>query len=88
MAPGLNLTQSNFHSKHISSSQSFQKAWTDLERAQGRSGPTPFFSDFLDFFFKVTVFRLSGVVQSLQECSCVVGMERSCTLAKIFFCRL
>ena len=43
-----------------------------------------FFSDFLDFF-KVTVFRLSGIVQSLQRCSCVVGMERSCTLAKFFF---
>ena len=46
MAPGLNLTLSNFHSKHISSTQSFQKAWTDSERGQGSSGPTPFFSDF------------------------------------------
>ena len=27
MAPGLNLTLSNFHSKHISLTQSFQKAW-------------------------------------------------------------
>ena len=55
MAPGLNLTLSNFHSKHISSAQSFQKAWTDLERrhASGRKGAVapPLFLGFFRILF-------------------------------------
>ena len=52
----------------------------DLEGDRGGRG-APLFG----FFYRIFVtnrLSSSGIVQSAQGCSCVVGMERCCALAK------
>ena len=55
-------------------------SWADLEGADGAAA-TPFW-----IFYMMVTNHLSSsdTVQSAQGCSCVVGMEQCCALAKNF----